>query len=74
MNFTVTYEDGVWLFELTTGDSRRSFTETFEYDDLDDAQAAASDLIAQIAEDDPDLDPDLIEDTRLSRGPWYNDE
>jgi hypothetical protein len=61
MQFTVEYDDGVWLFTVTSGDSDDDYLEEFEITNVEDAAAAAADLvkeIMEIAEGEDDLDED----------------
>ena len=61
MQFTVEYDDGVWLFTVTSGDSDDDYLEEFEIMNKEDAAAAAADLvkeIMEIAEGEDDLDED----------------
>lgn len=61
MQFTVEYDDGVWLFTVTSGDSDDDYLEEFEIMNVEDAAAAAADLvkeIMEIAEGEDDLDED----------------
>jgi hypothetical protein len=61
MQFTVEYDDGTWLFTVTSGDDEPEYLEEFEITNYADAKAAAADLIKEIAEaaeaDDEDDDP-----------------
>ena len=62
MQFTVEYDDGVWLFTVTSGDSDDDYLEEFEITNVEDAAAAAADLvkeIMEIAEGEDDLDEDV---------------
>ena len=59
MQFTVEYDDGVWLFTVTSGDNDNDYLEEFEITNIEDAAAAAADLvkeIMEIAEGEDDLD------------------
>lgn len=59
MQFTVEYDDGVWLFTVTSGDNDDNYLEEFEITNLEDAANAAADLvreIMEIAEGEDDLD------------------
>jgi hypothetical protein len=61
MQFTVEYDDGVWLFTVTSGDGDDDYLEEFEITNLEDAAAAAADLtkeIMEIAEGEDELDED----------------
>jgi len=61
MQFTVEYDDGVWLFTVTSGDSDDDYLEEFEITNVEDAAVAAADLvkeIMEIAEGEDDLDED----------------
>jgi len=59
MQFTVEYDDGVWLFTVTSGDNDDNYLEEFEITNIEDAANAAADLvreIMEIAEGEDDLD------------------
>ena len=66
MQFTVQYDDGVWLFTVASDDDEPEYLEEFEITNLDDAMAAAQDLIEEIrdaaeAEDEEDDEADPLE-------------
>lgn len=48
MKFTVTYEDGGWLFEVFSTGNEASHYESFEILDLDEAEESAIELIKEI--------------------------
>lgn len=59
MQFTVEYDDGVWIFTVSSDDDEDEYLEEFEITNYADAKAAAADLIKEIAEsDDEDEDED----------------
>lgn len=64
MQFTVEYDDGVWVFTVTSDDDEPEYLEEFEITNYSDAKAAAADLLKEIAEaNDPDEgDDDPFED------------
>lgn len=61
MQFKVEYDDGVWVFTVTSDDDEDEYLEEFEITNYADAKAAAADLIKEIAEaaeaDDDEDDP-----------------
>lgn len=58
MRYTVTYDDGVWVFTLESTDPTSDYYEEWEITDENDAKAVALELVQEIAEamDDDDLD------------------
>lgn len=58
MRYTVTYDDGVWVFTLESTDPASDYYEEWEITDENDAKAVALELVQEIAEamDDDDLD------------------
>lgn len=62
MQFTVEYDDGVWIFTVSSDDDEDEYLEEFEITNYADAKAAAAELIKEIAEaaesDDDDEDDD----------------
>jgi hypothetical protein len=50
MQFTVEYDDGVWIFTVTSDDDEPEYLEEFEITNLGDAIAAAGELIEEIKE------------------------
>lgn len=58
MRYTVTYDDGVWVFTLESTDPASDYYEEWEITDENDAKAVALELVQEIAEamDDEDLD------------------
>lgn len=66
MQFTVEYDDGVWIFTVSSDDDEPDYLEEFEITNLNDAAAAAKELITEImeaaeAEDEEDDDADPLE-------------
>jgi len=66
MQFQVEYDDGVWIFTVASDDDEPEYLEEFEITNLDDAMAAARDLIEEIrdaaeAEDEEDDEADPLE-------------
>ena len=62
MQFTVEYDDGVWIFNVSSDGEDSDYVEEFEITNLADAKAAAYDLIEEImemaeAEDEDEDDP-----------------
>jgi hypothetical protein len=54
MKFTVTYDEGVWIFEVNSTDGETSHNEVFEITDVEEAEEAAMELIREIREvEDP---------------------
>lgn len=65
MKVTITFEDGVWSFEVVSTGDEETYHEYFELTDLDEAQEAAADLMEELAErHDPISDAfgDLFDD------------
>lgn len=50
MQFTVTYEDGVWAFKVTSTGDESEYLEEFEIDDEAEAMAVAAELVEEIRE------------------------
>jgi hypothetical protein len=50
MQFTVEYDDGVWVFTVSSDDDEPEYLEEFEITNLGDAIAAAGELIEEIKE------------------------
>ena len=66
MQFTVEYDDGVWVFTVSSDDDEPDYLEEFEIANVGDAVAAAKELIEEIrdaaeAEDEEDDDADPLE-------------
>lgn len=66
MQFQVQYDDGVWVFTVTSDADESEYLEEFEITNLDDAMAAAQELIEEIrdvaeAEDEEDDEADPLE-------------
>jgi len=66
MQFTVQYDDGVWIFTIASDDDEPDYLEEFEITNLADAVAAAQELIEEIkeaeeAEDEEDDEADPLE-------------
>lgn len=66
MQFTVEYDDGVWIFTVASDDDEPDYLEEFEITNLSDAMAAARDLIEEIREaaearDEEDDEADPLE-------------
>ena len=62
MQFTVEYDDGVWIFNVSSDGEESDYVEEFEITNLADAKAAAFELIEEImemaeAEDEDEDDP-----------------
>ena len=49
MQFTVTYENGVWAFVVESTDPSSDYHEEFEITDESEAKTAAAELIEEIA-------------------------
>jgi len=58
MQFTVEYEDGAWLFTVSSNGDELEYLEEFEITNFADAKAAAADLIKEIMEASEDDDDD----------------
>ncbi len=55
MRYTVTYEDGVWVFTLESTDPASDYYEEWEITDENEAKTVALELIQEITEvDDED--------------------
>ncbi len=72
MQFTVEYDDGVWIFTVASDDDEPDYLEEFEIANVGDAVAAAKELIEEIrdaaeAEDEEDEEADPLEG-------FYSDE
>lgn len=50
MQFTVTYNSGVWTFTVEATDPESDYFEEFEITDEAEAKTAAADLIEELAE------------------------
>jgi hypothetical protein len=66
MQFTVQYDDGVFVFTVASDDDEPDYLEEFEIAHIEDAKAAAKDLIVEImesaeAEDEEDDEADPLE-------------
>lgn len=66
MQFTVQYDDGVWLFTIASDDDEPDHIEEFEINNLPDAIVAARELIEEImdaaeAKDAEDDEADPLE-------------
>jgi hypothetical protein len=48
MRFTVTYDNGEWVFEVASSDGEPAYFETFEVEDLDEAVEQAAELLSEI--------------------------
>ena len=64
MRFTVTYEDGIFKFEVASADEDNDYFEEFEITDLNEAKDTAWELVQDIkemAEEEMDPFEDLFE-------------
>lgn len=52
MQFQVEYSAGTWVFTVAGGDNEPEYLEEFEVNSLQDAQAAALDLLEELLEAD----------------------
>ena len=50
MQFTVTYNSGVWIFKVEATDPESDYYEEFEITDESEAKTAAADLIEELTE------------------------
>lgn len=50
MQFTVTYNSGVWTFTVEATDPESDYYEEFEITDKSEAKTAAADLIEELTE------------------------
>lgn len=50
MQFTVEYDEGTWIFTVSSNEDEAEYLEEFEITNYADAKAAAADLIKEIAE------------------------
>jgi len=48
MQFSVTYEDGVWVFNVSSSEGEPDYQEEFEITNIADARLAARQLIEEI--------------------------
>lgn len=62
MQFTVEYDDGVWIFTASSTGDESEYMEEFEITNYADAKAAAAELLKEIAEAAEDDDDDDDED------------
>lgn len=62
MQFRVIFEDGCWLFQVSSVDDGETYYEEFEVTDLNEARDAAWDLIEEISKDEEDFEDDLLEE------------
>jgi len=62
MRVTITYEDGVWEFSVSSDDDDEDYLEVFELTDLREAQDAAWDLMDEITKGAVDPFDDLFAD------------
>lgn len=54
MKYTVTYDDGVWVFTLESTDPSSDYYEEWEITDEAEAKTIAAELIDEISEADDD--------------------
>jgi len=54
MKYTVTYDDGVWVFTLESTDPASDYYEEWEITDEAEAKTIAAELIDEISEADDD--------------------
>jgi hypothetical protein len=50
MKFTVTFDEGSWVFEVASTGDEDPYSEIFELTDIDEAKGAAEDLFDEILE------------------------
>jgi len=50
MKFTVTFDEGSWLFEVNSTGDETPYSEVFELVDIDEAKSAAEDLFDEMLE------------------------
>lgn len=62
MEFSVVFEDGAWVFRVTSTGDGPTYIEEFEITDFDEACAAAVELIEEIAREDDDFDGEMLEE------------
>jgi len=48
MKFTVTFDEGSWVFEVASTGDEDPYSEIFELTDIDEAKTAAEDLFDEI--------------------------
>ena len=68
MQFRVIFEDGCWLFQVSSTDDGETYFEEFEVTDLNEARDAAWDLIEEISKDEEDFEDDLLEELEPRNG------
>lgn len=51
MKLVVEFKDGGWFFTVFTGTERREFIEEFACGDLDEAEAAAAEILSEMSQD-----------------------
>ena len=68
MQFRVIFEDGCWLFQVSSADDGETYFEEFEVTDLNEARDAAWDLIEEISKDEEDFEDDLLEELEPRNG------
>lgn len=62
MEFRVIFEDGCWLFQVSSSDNEDTYFEEFEITDLNEARDTAWDLIEEISKADEDFQEDFLDE------------
>lgn len=60
MEFRVIFEDGCWLFQVSSSDNEDTYFEEFEITDLNEARDTVWDLVEEISRREEDFDDDLL--------------
>lgn len=48
MKMTVEYEDGVWIFVVSSTENEPAYYETFEIEDLEEAEENAAEILREL--------------------------
>jgi hypothetical protein len=62
MEFRVVFEDGCWLFQVSSGENEDNYFEEFEITDLNEARDTVWDLVEEISRADEDFQEDFLQE------------
>lgn len=62
MEFRVHFEDGLWIFRVSSTDEEISYHEEFEATSLEEAVEAAAELLEEISLPEEDFQEDFLEE------------
>ena len=67
MEFRVVFDDGCWLFQVSSSENEDTYFEEFEIADLNEARDTAWDLIEEISRAEEDFQEDFLDELEPRR-------